>query len=718
MKTKLLTLLALGLFVAAGLSVADVSTSRSLAADTPTVTKIRTNIVGMLQRNPKVPIRVMSDIPGPGGAPRATNRDAAYYAWQEFIALNWPNVPVSGNAPSIGFGSREFADSSRRFGQPPRAGANSYPALVWESTRHRAEIYTPPVPDSSPSASPAPTPNGYKNTARLSWGYNSTPGYVYPGLKVSAAPTQPNSKAIKPGLTPFVNLDEASQIGLCKMYSAGEEVFFLAKANYMEYGYIASRGWYNSSLLKPPTATPTPFPGSPTKPVANFANTSGYIVTQGEFPKPGDLDGSTKTGKGPGSYVSFPNGTIEFKAAFRVATDAERKQYENGQPITGGYHAAPIRYYRQLDDTGTNFEYLDTVGVLLSLHIIHKTPTAPYFIFATFEHDDNVIGTNGQRVEDSNGNLLPNAFTSAAPSPPPSPFVYPSAGPSPSPGQYLVAATSPNVFEVPSQVVTPTPTPPAVTIQSFSPAPNENAGKVSATQSYYQNARNEDASQQPAANSPSPSDSYFTVNRRRFSIPQPILAVNQDIHNLIRMYGYKTPGGVSDIATPDNVWLHYKLVNVQWVPSGNAAQKTPGKLYGDTSGGAKPFIAAESYYLSNSLVETNLVLSAFSGQFAQYIPNVADGFSITDFYFAPQTYTNYNATLPPAMLNTGAPFYNVYTKGGPYNMGGCMGCHGNTSVNGGSDASFILAHGKPFGIEGIDPPPEVMRARFRGYFPQ
>jgi hypothetical protein len=64
----------------------------------------------------------------------------------------------------------------------------------------------------------------------------------------------------------------------------------------------------------------------------------------------------------------------------------------------------------------------------------------------------------------------------------------------------------------------------------------------------------------------------------------------------------------------------------------------------------------------------------------------------------------------------GAPFYNIYTKGGPYNMGGCMGCHGNTTVNGGSDASFILGHGRPFVVEGIDPPPQTMLSRFRSYF--
>lgn len=700
MNTKLLTLLAIGLCVAAGLCVANVTTSSSAPPPIPPATQIRTNIVAMLQRKPNVPIKVLPDIPG--GARTATNKDAAYYAWQEFIALNWANVPVSGNAakPSDP-GAREFADRTRQFGQPPLASSTSYPALVWESTRHRSEIYTG-------SSTP---PNGYTDNAKVSWGYNSTPGYVYPGVTInpapspspSASPPPPPCTAIKPGLTPFINLDEASQIGLCKMYSGvpyakaspANFVLFMAKGNYMEYGYIASRGWYDTTVLKNPSS-----PGSPTDPVASFANTSGYIVTQGEFPAPGALDGSSTTG----NYVSFPNGTLEFKAAFRVATEKEQEAYEKGLPIPGGYHVAPIRYYKEV---GTNsYQYVDTCGVLLSLHIIHKTPSAPYFIFATFEHKDNVIGTNGKPVEDANGNLNANAFTTATPTPLPSPYVYPSSATAPA-GKYLTNATTPNVIEVPSQFNVATKT---VTVQNFMPAPNDPGGQKSTTQSSYQNTRNGSTSTLPAANYSPQSESYFSVNRRRFSIPsRPIIEVNQDIHKLIAMYGYNTTS---------NVWLNYKLVNVQWIPAGSKFQKTPGKLYGDKSSNTKPLIPVESYYLSNSLVETNLELSAFSGQFGPVVANTYDGFSITDFYYHQTPYINNNIYVSDkpqtTTKNVGNPFYNIYTKGGPYNMGGCMGCHGNAGVAG-TDASFILK-GAPFQPEGIEPSAQAMRLRHQSYF--
>lgn len=689
---KLTTLILIALCATAGFCVFAVSTSSSAHSPStqvplPVATQIRNNIVAMLQRKPGVPIKPLPDIPGPGGAPAATNNDAAYYAWQEFIALSWPNVPVTGKAATANDpGAREVADITRQFGQPPLGNSASYPALVWESTRHRAEMYTG-------SSTP---PNGFTANGKVSWGYNSTPGYVYPGATITPSSTPSNCSTIKAGLTPFVNLDEGSQIGTCKMYSGtpyastgpGNFVFFMAKANYTEYGYSASRGWYNSSLLKNPSS-----PGSPTNPVASFANTSGYILTTGQQPPPGVLDGSSS----PGSYVSFPSGTLEFKAAFRVATDAERRAYESGQPIPGGYHVAPIRYY--IETASNTYQYVDTCGVLLSLHIIHKTPSAPYFIFATFEHKSNVIGPDGKPVEDANGNLNPNAFSSTPTASPSPPYVYPSAGTAPA-GKYLIPGTSPNVFESPSQFPSGSS---SVTVQEFMPSPSTNALAKSTTQSSYQNTRDGADSTLPSANSPSATTSYITVNRRRFSIPTtPIVKVNQDVHSLIAMYGFNKA---------NNVWLNYKLVNVQWVPAGNLVQKTPGKLYGDTSSGARPIIPVESFYLSNSLVETNMILSAFTGKFA----NAGDGLSITDFYDAQTTYTN-NNTGQTTTKSVGAPFFNVYAKGGPYNMGGCMGCHGNTTVNGGSDASFILGHGRPFVIEGVEPSAATMLERFRGYF--
>src|SRR5262245_5299609 len=107
MKTKLPALLLIGLCVVVGFCAFALAHSSSAPQLGPPTVQIRENIVAMLQR--KAPITVLPDIPG--GSSTATNRDAAYFAWQEFIALSWANVPVTGQAAtSKQPGAREVAD--------------------------------------------------------------------------------------------------------------------------------------------------------------------------------------------------------------------------------------------------------------------------------------------------------------------------------------------------------------------------------------------------------------------------------------------------------------------------------------------------------------------------------------------------------------------------------------------------------------------------------
>jgi hypothetical protein len=57
----------------------------------------------------------------PGGAPNANLHDAARFAWQVFVALNWAAAPQTG-AP----GTRGAPDLGRSFGDPAYFGP-----LVW-----------------------------------------------------------------------------------------------------------------------------------------------------------------------------------------------------------------------------------------------------------------------------------------------------------------------------------------------------------------------------------------------------------------------------------------------------------------------------------------------------------------------------------------------------------------------------------------------------------
>ena len=128
----------------------------------------------------------------------------------------------------------------------------------------------------------------------------------------------------------------------------------MAKGNRREYAYVAARGWYGQ--------TPPP-----------QAATKAYLLQNKKDPPPG----STK-------YVSFQEGTIEVKASWRRLTAREAQ--------SGRFHTTTVRFYQNQDPTKTYNGskgnpaypcYVDQTWGLLALHIIHKTPTAPYFVFAT-----------------------------------------------------------------------------------------------------------------------------------------------------------------------------------------------------------------------------------------------------------------------------------------------------------------------------------------------
>jgi hypothetical protein len=297
---------------------------------------------------------VPADIPG--GAQSATLEDAALFAWQEFIALNWPAIAQTGVA-----GDRETPDTTKTFGEvDPTFGT----PLVWETFRHKVEIY--------PGTG---TPHGGAN-------YDALPQYFYNPISVNTSDGQVKPCDVASPNTPWNNLDEKSEIGLDEMFASagpgaqftGQQILFQAKANRMEYNYVVPNGWIDANH-------------SPLKDA--LAATIAFLQTNKQSPPLGST-----------SFVSFLNGTIELKAAWRQLTAAEL--------ASGRFHVATVRFYRALDNNPQNPCYQDAEWGLVALHIIHKTPTAPYFIYATFGQADNLQTEGGNPVEDENGNIIAN----------------------------------------------------------------------------------------------------------------------------------------------------------------------------------------------------------------------------------------------------------------------------------------------------------------------
>lgn len=532
--------------------------------------------------------------PNGGGARRATFKQAAAFAWQEFIALNWPADTQSGQK-----GQRDKPHTSAfcPFGTP---SAPCQGPLVWETMRSKVETFP---------GNHQPPP-GYASGAGNDYGYDALPQYNYSDGAVSGPCV---GQIDEPA--PWINLDETDQITLNNMYAgvvrenAGNNsqpklIRFLAKSNRTQYLYVAKNGWWDVIQNDVTQAT------------------RNYLAQHMASPPP----------ETPG-MVSQPFGTVEVKAGWRPLNPDEA--------ASGRFHMQKVRYYEQ---GSTKFSrcWRDAEWGLVSLHIIQKTPSAPYFIYATFEQADNILTPAGGRVEDEDGNInSPRPTTATSPQVCLNDLRPQGGGAYPSKSGQVVTTTDPANCQT---------APPAA---SYCTAPGR--------QIYYHNV-----APRPATSTNSePSGGDICVNQRVNAIPQDIITENRLAHNAMRDYGF-VPA-----TTP---WFAYKLVNVQYYPYDKViATQTPnGSLYnyqGPNYDADHPTPA--SYYLANILVETNRSLQQFSGG------------------LSPQIATDWDAN--------GDGHKNTYYNGTYYNMGGCMGCHGsqgqNPTTNPGGDFSVILSRG-------------------------
>lgn len=534
--------------------------------------------------------------PPTGGAPNATPEQADAFAWQEFIALNWAAGPQQGK-----FGQRDTPSSSCRFGDPGCTGPTT-----WETFRGKVETF----PGNS-------QPPGYVQNASQHYGYDALPQYNYIVPVSACDPSQANDPV------PWVNLDETDQITLDNMYagvvqpssspgnSAPQLIRFLAKSNELQYFYVAANSdpnnplqqWWNNIPLSVVTAT------------------KNYLAANQSSPP-----------SGSSSMVSQYDGTIEVKAAWRPLNPSEIK--------SGHFHTQPVRFYEK-GSSGTC--YRDATWGLVALHIIQKTPSAPYFIYATFEQSDNLLSASGKPIEDTNGNLLP-----------------PVPGTATTPQVCLIdpkPASSASSNEMPSNqgsvILTDNPA-------TCLPAKSQTFCASPGAQLFYHNT----PVTPPTPNS-EPSGGNICVNKRENAIPGDVIAANTQAHAAMAAYFKSKNIGTSP-------WLYYKLVNVQYFPYDKAITTvTPnGSLYT----GKAPYTAQHpspaTYYQANIVVETNRSLQLFSGGLS---PNIA---------------TDWN--------QDGSEHKNSYYAGGHYNMGGCMGCHGSQGQNPAGQAgdfSVILARG-------------------------
>jgi hypothetical protein len=415
---------------------------------------------------------IPSDISSKGyPASQANLMEAAIFAWQEFIALNWP--------ARAGF--RDSADIHGQFGDI------SDVALVWHTFRHKVEIYP---------GMGQPHGYGFNGPETKDSGYNEAPKYVYNDNSTNG-PILPYPDMV-PTHTPWINLDETNEIGEANMFAGvgdprNNMMLYLAKANKREYNYVVKNNWYSQTTALDSAQ----------------ARTERYVMGKYDTPPP-----NSDT-----TYVSLPYGTIEVKSAWRKLTATETSSQR--------FYTNTVRHYYQNPDSANTtptgrYYYIDETYGLVALHIIQKTPTAPYFIFATFEQTDNILTADGKSTEDPNGKFLgsenPNALDP----------------------KYTVT----NATQDGAQMI-------------FTPTDSR---------LYYNNII-ADSIDSPFSALPSIfqlPQGRIAINRRLYPISDTIQAVNIKAHAAIVKYN------------PKAVWQHYKLISVQYKPIN---KPTPGVDY-------------------------------------------------------------------------------------------------------------------------------------------
>jgi hypothetical protein len=233
---------------------------------------------------------------------------------------------ISAVAPNAGGGQRGVPGGSFASTATPGAGP-----LVWETYQHRTELF--PCNISSSTNKPAPVPP-------QPWG--APPTYSVGNAAAFGVPPTACTTISTPG--GFNHLDETSEIGQNFLFfpqkpgspnpAVDGQVLFEAKVNQVESDYVAA----NYQNLN--------------------ANANPFYLT---------------------SPITLPSGTVEVKAAWRPLSSIPPSQWYR-------YHIANVLVY---SGTANPPSVASEPYALVALHIIHKTPNYPAFIFATFEQVDD-----------------------------------------------------------------------------------------------------------------------------------------------------------------------------------------------------------------------------------------------------------------------------------------------------------------------------------------
>lgn len=543
-----------------------------------------------------------------GGAFTASLSQAAEYSWEQMIAMHWPAAMVGETVPVRG----------RPAGPDQPSRVNRAAPRVWHTLRSKTETF-PGTGD----------PHGSELGPAQDYGYDQPPLYRYDPASVGRYPgiepgVVPACKGEDPdGPTPWVELSESHEVGPEQMYAGmapfesdanrldRQRVLYSVNVDRSFYAYVAAHGWLdggNKGTTVPADATVK------------------YLDEHNAAPPPGST-----------SVVSFPSGSLQIKSAWRRLTESERASGRFLTSLNRAYQAQdPNATYRGVAGNKDYPCYVDAHWGLVGIHFKTRTATAPYYIWSTFEHVDNLVDTKGSSVEDSAGR-----YTGDPNLPPTDPHIT---------SRNAVAANPPTID----------------TIQKTLPATaNATPGK----RLYYRNTAGTPTTQ-----------GIVAVNRREHPIAEPVVTANEVAHAALRRFLQRSD---SREVLPQSL-LNYRLVGVQWRP---ADKPVPGQdVEADPNQSNEVLRYTSIYYLANLTLETSYRLQNYSGTTQSHLPPPNHDLSVQDLV------TDFDASgMPVKNLVYGGLSPDGQQPG--FNMGGCMGCHGQIQLKG-YDFNFIFRRGR------------------------
>jgi hypothetical protein len=270
------------------------------------------------------------------GSPNQTMADYYKFAWQSFIALNWPALAGGRGAP----------DTAKKIGDKGADG--QLLPVVWDTYKSPSELFLPNAQPPGQWNDPPPPPPAYCKD-------------LQPGDMVLSMAAKD-----EPGILSDVNQAGMPQAAKRKLRGpvVDQSLNYLRyeiRLDQSEFQYFVDNKYYNQSVQKAAVRESKKF--NPVK-----TGTPPYFI----FPP-----------KGNEPWVqSLPayarQGSIELKAAWRILDPAK--------DIVERYYHVPA----YVADPAAQTCRQVTVG-LVGLHILRLTPkTGATWIWATFEHVDNV----------------------------------------------------------------------------------------------------------------------------------------------------------------------------------------------------------------------------------------------------------------------------------------------------------------------------------------